>query len=223
MQISLYFAFKTDRLAIQPLLSSISPIFPTFVKMAAILRLWQNRSYRFIILLLGVFGLMYYFNEFYIGITAPGGHYVPFLDEHLNYISGLRFVLIQTAEWILNLLGYSTFTTEYWLRVAGRGGVVVVYSCLGFGVMSFFTAFVIAWPAKLKSKLWFLPLGLVIIQLLNLCRFVLLPLYWKGSGLRGQVDHHNIFNGIVYLILIIVIYFWIRNNEHDKNRSFQIQ
>lgn len=190
---------------------------------ALIRQFWQDRTYRFVLILLSVFALLYYFNQFYIGITAPGGYYSSFLDHHLNYISGLRFVLIQTAEGILNLLGYSTFTTEFWLRVSGHGGVVVVYSCLGFGVMSFFTAFVIAWPAKLRSKLWFLPLGLVVIQLLNLCRFVLLPLYWKGSGLRGRIDHHDLFNGIVYAILLGIIYFWVRKNEHGSNRPLQIQ
>jgi len=186
---------------------------------------WQNPTYRFLILLLGFFGLFHYFNLFYIGITAPGGVYVPFLAEHLNYISGLRYALIQTSEWILNILGYTTFTTEFWLRVSGHGGVVVVYSCLGYGVMSFFAAFVIAWPNKsFKSKLWFLPAGLLLIQAMNICRFMLLALYWKKSIFRGRIDHHDLFNVILYLFLLAAIYLWVRkDNTYVKNRSVEIQ
>ena len=73
----------------------------------------QNPIYRFLLVFFGVFGSFYYFNQFYIGITVPGGFlYIPFLDKYLNYISCLRYVLLQTAEAILNLLGYTTFTTN---------------------------------------------------------------------------------------------------------------
>jgi len=174
----------------------------------------QNPIYRFLLVFFGVFGSFYYFNQFYIGITVPGGFlYIPFLDKYLNYISCLRYVLLQTAEAILNLLGYTTFTTNYWLRVSGHGGIVVVYSCLGYGVMSFFAAFVLAWPKPLKEKLWFLPLGLLLIQALNVTRFILLSLYWRKSGLKGLVDHHDIFNAVLYIILLAVIYFWVNSKQ----------
>ena len=174
---------------------------------------FQNPIYRFGLVFLGLFAILYYFNQFFIGVTAPGGYYIPILDEYFNYISGLRHVLIQTSEWILQQLGYTTFSTNYWLRVSGFGGIVVVYSCLGFGVMSFFAAFVIAWPKPLKEKLWFLPLGLILIQALNISRFILLSLYWRRSGLRGLVDHHDIFNAILYIILLAVIYFWVNSGK----------
>ena len=186
---------------------------------ALISRVWHDSLYRFLIILLAVFSCLYYFNQFYIGITAPENIYIPFLDQHLNYISGLRYVLMHSSAWVLEQFGFSTFTTDYWLRVSGRGGVVVVYSCLGFGVMSFFTAFVIAWPKSLKSKAWFLPVGLLLIQLLNITRFILLSLYWKKSAFRGVIDHHDLFNIILYLILLCVIYLWAHKDKHQHAKN----
>lgn len=184
---------------------------------ALLQKVWQDQVYKFLILLAGSFGFLYYLNLFLIGLSAEGGtFYAPFLQEHFDYISGLRYVLIQTSEWVLQRFGYNTFTTDFWLRVSGHGGVIVVYSCLGYGVMSFFTAFVLAWPKSLNSKLWFLPAGLLLIQTLNIIRFIMLALFWKGSIFRGVIDHHDLFNIILYLILLSFIYFWARKTREDK-------
>ena len=175
--------------------------------------IWHNKSYRFLILFLGLFTFLYYFNIAYIGLVAPGHYYVPFLAEHLNYINGLRYVLMQVSAFLIKASGEQVFTTDIWLRVSGRGGFIMAYDCLGYGVMSFLTAFVIAYPKPLKSKLWFLPAGLLLIQTLNVIRFVLLGLYWKKSHLKHFMDHHDIFNLILYAILLMVIWFWVEEKR----------
>ena len=149
-----------------------------------------------------------------MGITAPGNYYSLFLDEHLNYISGLRSTLLAASEVFLKWMGYKVYTSEYTLHAYNVGGINVVYSCLGFGVMSFFTAFVIAWPGKtIKNKLVFLLCGLLGIQLLNLARFILITLYWRSVDLPFQIDHHNLFNGLLYTILIAALYTWTNYNS----------
>ena len=176
-------------------------------------QIWVNPSSRFVLLFGGVFTLLYYFNIFCIGITAPGNHYSSFLDQNLNYIRGLRTTLLSAAAYILRGQGYSVFTSEFTLHAYNVGGINVVYTCLGFGVMSFFTAFVIAWPGKsIKNKFLFLIFGLLGIQLLNLARFILITLYWKKAALPFQIDHHTIFNGMLYAILLAALYFWTSYN-----------
>src|SRR5688572_11509273 len=111
-----------------------------------------NPSIRFVAVFLGLFFLFYYFNIFYMGITAPGNYYSPFLDHNLNYISGFRNILIAISAWVLRIFNYEVFTSDTTLHVLNMGGINVVYTCLGFGVMSFFTGFVLAWPERsLKS------------------------------------------------------------------------
>lgn len=174
------------------------------------LKRWlENPSSRFIITFLGLFLIFYCFNIFYMGITAPGNFYSPFLADNLNYIQWLRTLLLSVSSGILEWLGYQTLTTEYTLHIAGRGGIRLVYSCLGYGVMSFFAAFVLAYPKPLKSKLFFLIFGLILIQALNISRFILIALYWRDLPFLGAVDHHTLFNIILYLILIAVLYFWV--------------
>ena len=179
-------------------------------------QLWNNPSYRFVVIFLGLFTLLYYFNIFFMGITAPGNFYSAFLDQHLNYIRGFRILLISVSATLLKFFGYEVFTSDTTLHALNAGGINVVYSCLGFGVMSFFVAFVIAWPEKtVKSKLVFIPAGLLLIQALNVARFILITLFWRTSSFRSAVDHHILFNFVLYVILLTTIYFWI-NKGNDK-------
>jgi exosortase/archaeosortase family protein len=167
---------------------------------------------RFIVIFLVLFIIFYYFNIFFFGITSPGHHYNTFLAENLNYIRLLRQVILRSSAQIINWFGYAAITNGSQLLVAGRGMLQVVYSCLGLGVMSFFAAFVIAYPKKLKTKLIFLISGLIIIQLLNILRFVLLAILWdKKQGMI--VDHHTIFNVVIYVIIIISLYFWVKQDD----------
>ncbi len=175
-------------------------------------RLHRESPLRFLVVFIGLFLIFYYFNIFYFSITSRGSHYVPFFDEHLNYIRWLRNLLLTVSRSIVNMLGFTCISNDHQLLVAGRGIIDVVYSCLGLGVMSFFAAFVIAYPKKLKPKLIFLLIGLISIQVLNVLRFVLLAVLWdKKSHLI--LDHHTIFNIIIYIIIAITLYFWVKHDD----------
>jgi len=113
---------------------------------------------------------------------------------------------------LLNLLGFGAIYNEYELLVAGHGAIQLVYSCLGLGVMSFFAAFVLAYPKKFKSKWVFLISGIIGIELLNILRFVLLAIFWDKKGTH-ILDHHTIFNILIYVIIAITLYFWVKHDD----------
>jgi len=163
----------------------------------------------FVLKFILLFFVFYYFNIYFFSLTAPGSHYVPFLAAHLNYISWLRGLLLKSSAGLLNLMGFTAISDEYNLLVAGHGLLTIVYSCLGLGVISFFAAFTIAFPGKTKSKLWFLFTGVIGIEALNVLRFVLLAIFWNKKE-HHIVDHHTIFNLLLYLIIAIALYYWVR-------------
>ena len=177
----------------------------------------RNPAYKFVVIFLSIYFLLDYFTLFYMGITAPGNFYNSFIDTHLNYVRGLRHILIDTTAGLLRTQGYQVTTSDTFLHAYNVGGFNIVYSCLGFGIMSFFLAFVIAYPKSLKSKLIFAPIGLTIIQCLNITRLYLLTIYWRKSIFIGKIDHHTLFNIILYLILLLMIYVWININDKKTN------
>jgi len=185
----------------------------------------QDRSaklLRFIVGFVLLFPAFYYFNIWFFSITAPGArHYNAFIANHFNYISELRRLLLGSSAQVLNWLGFSAIYDEHHLLVAGHGFLELIYSCLGLGVVSFFAAFVLTYPARWKPKLIFLFCGIIAIQLLNVLRFVLLGLFWNKRDAR-IVDHHTIFNVIIYILIAISLYFWVKYNDkyntvHEAN------
>ena len=130
-------------------------------------------------------------------------------------------VLLNCSTGLLNLLGFTAIHDNYIMLVAGRGSIQVVYKCLGLGVISFFTAFVIAYPKTLQAKVIFIITGILILQFLNILRFMLLAVYGTKDG-TTTLDHHTIFNFIIYLVIAISIYFWMKepvspNKKHAAN------
>lgn len=174
---------------------------------------------KFIGLFIVLFLLFYFFNIIFFSITsARSNHYFPFLATHLNYIDWLRWILLQSSTQILKWLGYVAICNKYYLLVAGRGEIQLVYTCLGLGVMSFFAAFALAFPKPLKSRLVFLICGLIGIQLLNVARFVLLSLYW-GRQSSHRIDHHTIFNVFIYIVILSSLYFWIKTDNRKPDAT----
>lgn len=173
----------------------------------------QNSPFRFAIWFAGLFLMFYYFNIFFFRETMPGANYIPFLAEKLNYIQGLRHILLYSTANLLKLLGYGAIYNNYELLVAGHGSIQVVYSCLGLGLLSFLTAFIIAYPKTFRSKLIAFIVGVIGIEILNIIRFMVLALYGNGS----TIDHHTIFNIFIYIIVSAGLYFWIKNDIASNN------
>jgi exosortase/archaeosortase family protein len=173
----------------------------------------KNEPLRFIVSFIFLFPIFYYFNIFFFSLTTPTGHYYnTFLGNNFNYISWLRELLLYCSAQILNFLGFTSITNEYNLLVAGHGNIKLVYSCLGLGVISFFAAFVLSYPQKLKSKIIFLLGGVLGIEILNIARFILLALFWNKHGSQ-ILDHHTVFNIFIYVIIAISLYFWVKQGE----------
>jgi exosortase/archaeosortase family protein len=172
----------------------------------------NNPALRFMLLFPLLFAVFYSFNILFFGITSPGGIYNAFLAERLNYIAALRQVLLDCSVTILKWFGYAAIDNNYELLVAGKGTLAIVYSCLGLGLISFFSAFVLAYPSPLRPKLVFLFSGIFAIEFLNVIRFVLLAIFWSKKANR-IVDHHTIFNILLYIIIALCLYIWIKRND----------
>jgi exosortase/archaeosortase family protein len=101
------------------------------------------------------------------------------------------------------------------LLLVGGTGIHLVYSCIGYGVMSFWAAFIFAnkgtWIKKLK---WIIG-GCLVIWCINVVRISLLLLAInKNWPMPFHLDHHTLFTVAAYIAIFILIYFFDRS---DKN------
>lgn len=121
--------------------------------------------------------------------------------------------LLYVSKWILELMNYSTyiFVEVKTLQIHGTRGVRLDLGCLGRNLMGLFAGFIIAFPGQIKTKLWYIPLGLAFIYFINVLRICALSisLYYNPES-YFKYNHHDIFKYTVYAIIFLMWTFWIK-------------
>ena len=164
---------------------------------------------------LGSFCLLYFGTKAIIGLSVPGGYYSPFVQKYLDYISLLRASLLYGSKGLLHLFGYqSDIQNVYYLRMQGGRSVHLVYSCLGYGIVSFWLAFVFANRGSFAKKVSWMLTGFVVIWLINVTRIALLLLAInKNWHFPLGFNHHTWFNIAAYTCIFIGIYLYDRSAQ----------
>ena len=180
----------------------------------------NKAALRFVVLLVALYFLFSQGNLFMNSVTSVGGRfYNAYIAEHFNYIQWLKSSLIILGTGIIKLFGFYAIYNEMDVMVIDGPYLRINYACLGLGVMSFFAAFVIAFPAKLNAKIKLFFIGIVMIYVLNVLRIaglgVLLGFF--KSQRNNFTYHHEVFNIIVYICIFLLLYYWIKKNTTQTN------
>ncbi|MFZ4784648.1 MAG: exosortase X [Flavobacteriales bacterium] len=133
--------------------------------------------------------------------------------------------LVVSGEKILHTLGY--LTTDYSIDgqfrshfgVEGTSGVTIGAPCDGIVLFALFTVFMISYPGPIKHKLWFTPLGLLIIHVLNIARVTGLALivYYNEGWLA--FNHDYTFTIFVYAVVFALWLVWINRFAKPKSTT----
>ncbi len=178
-----------------------------------------NPAYRFLAILLVLYLVFNYFNIGFNALVSPQGkHFQPFIYHNLNYIKGYTNVLTNCTAYLFLLINKSTYITESVVQVKDGYGVNVQYSCLGFGLLSLILAFTIAYPAKLKSKIKILLLAISMLFITNVLRISILlyVINYIDRGWHYRFDHHDVYNLIIYLLISLLFYLWVRKQKVEE-------
>ncbi|MBS4044379.1 MAG: exosortase/archaeosortase family protein [Chitinophagaceae bacterium] len=169
----------------------------------------------FILKTILLYCLFNYGSKFWIGITAKGNFYSEFCDQHLNYIKWLRHSILIGASFVCKMFGFSTQIIDTTIiRVENGYGVTMIYSCIGISVLSSWTAVALAYTTPIKRKLIWLFSGLAVIWIINVLRVaILLILFNTYKNPKGFEYHHEVFNTIAYIFVLVMIYFYLKDKK----------
>lgn len=172
----------------------------------------------FLIKFILVFAACYYGTLAVIGLTVPGGYYIAFVDQYLDYVSWIRNSLLIGSKALLSIFGFGTYIVgDHNLRMINGRGIRIEYVCVGYGVMSFWFAFVVASAGTfIKKTLWIIG-GFLFIWLLNISRLsLLLVAINKGWPMPLGWDHHTWFNIFAYVFIFMFMYLFNRWNKEPE-------
>lgn len=85
----------------------------------------------------------------------------------------------------------------------------IAKNCNGLEVFALFTGFILAFPGKIKNKLWFIPLGIALLFILNLIRTVILTLTQLHWPQALDFNHKYTFVVIVYGAMFLLWRAWV--------------
>ncbi len=94
-------------------------------------------------------------------------------------------------------------------------GIWIGDQCNGFKLFSIFSVFIIAFPGNWKKKLWYIPLGLIIIHLANVIRIMCLVLINNYYPRFLDFNHLYTFTIFVYSIIFLLWYLWAKKNGNN--------
>lgn len=139
----------------------------------------------------------------------------------LQPYSGIDEAIIRCTTYfssgILELLGHTTFVEGRELRIAGTSGLWIGDNCNAIALFALFAGFIISFPGDLKSKYWFIPLGLVVIFLLNCLRMVALAIIDTYSREWTEFNHTYTFTVIIYGTIFYMWMIWV--NRYSEVRK----
>lgn len=155
--------------------------------------------------------ICYFFYEFIIKIYTR-------FDQ--LFIRGI----INQCEFILNSLGYKTFaskeTNDFQVfGIDGSNGVWIGGPCNGITLLFLFAVFVISYPGNIKNKLWYLPIGAILIHIINILRIVSLSLLAFYSPQYLSFNHTYTFTFIVYSFVFWLWMQWANKFSITKSKQ----
>ena len=167
-----------------------------------------NSFHKFLLKAVVLYSFCYFFYEF-------------ILKKYTRFDQYFIRLIIDTCERILSFLNYKTFSSKeindfQVFGIDGSNGVWIGGPCNGITLMFLFAIFIIAYPGNLKHKLWYLPIGIILVYSLNLFRIVSLSLiaYYKPSYL--EFNHTYTFTFIAYSFVFSLWMLWVNKFSIEK-------
>lgn len=137
------------------------------------------------------------------------------IKSYGNYPDPVTVIVTRQTSAILNLLSEQTTTlpkpgTASVSILEGMRNALNVYEgCNGINVMIVFVAFIFAFGGAARKMVWFIPLGIILIYLINLVRVLGLfyvAQYWKEYF---YYIHKYAFTAFIYGFVLILWWWWI--------------
>lgn len=137
-----------------------------------------------------------------------------FIESFRDKPDPLTWSATKQSAVVLNLIGFETsavinpLAPTVFLKENNKTVLNVYEGCNGVNVMIVFVAFLFAFRGSLRTLLWFLPLGILVIHAANLARICLLFYSAIYNEQYFYYFHKYFFTAILYLIVFILWGFW---------------
>ena len=126
------------------------------------------------------------------------------------------------SAWLLDLFGYTTRVLHYvnncmaLLEIKDSSLVCVGTGCSGVELFLIFAVFILLFKGRSSRFVWYIPLGIVLISILNIIRIIALSLIVVYAPEYLDFNHKYTFTILVYGFVIGLWLLWM-NRYYEEN------
>lgn len=141
--------------------------------------------------------------------------FTPFLKPFFVYSKkALIWLLVHSTDLLLSLFGYESNIHQNIVYITGSQGVKVINACLGWSTMALFIGFILIYPGTRKPKYWYMPMGILVIIIVNILRITGMALISYHNYNALEFYHRYIFNVSILSSVLILWIIWVRKFGH---------
>jgi exosortase/archaeosortase family protein len=131
--------------------------------------------------------------------------------------------LTSSVSWFIHLFPDtgSLVTEDYFLYFPeGKMSIRIVWGCTGVKQMSIFCAIMICYFGPWRKKIWYIPLGCLILTIYNIMRIGSITMLTNGHPEKFETLHDGISRYIYYTIIFFLWLYWEeliakKHRKHD--------
>ena len=146
-----------------------------------------------------------------------------FLEEFAFFPETEQFLAHQVflpAAWIVeNILHYPIKTMDNTIYLSNHAYVAIEGACSGLKQFYEWTVLMILFPGPWKKKLWYIPLGLVIIHLDNILRIVILSVVAVHWPAHWGFIHMWILRPFFYVVIFALWMIWVEKIRPAREKT----
>lgn len=157
------------------------------------------------------FCILYFGTIAVIGLASNEGEYYSRLIDHFfNYPGWSKDSLLHGTNAFVSIFGYDTFIVlPSKIAIHHSGSAINIgYDYLGYGVLSFWIAFVFANKGTFLIKILWMLGGMILIWCINILRMSLLLMAVNNNWRIPLFDQHTWFIIAAYILIFVLIYFY---------------
>lgn len=144
---------------------------------------------------------------FIVWLILYYGFIIP--DGRLNHF--LTGTVIRGTTIGLSIFGYETKGADSMVYIDGQPVVLVADACNGLELFALYVGFLLCFPGKWKYKFIFIPVGIILIYMINVLREVTLALNYKFFQETFDFNHKYTYVFIVYIFVFAIWRYWLNH------------
>lgn len=138
-----------------------------------------------------------------------------FLLPAFEFKPWIHFLFTSSAG-IIRHFGYHVVVESSYL-IGDNGTIYMSKGCLGFKTMLLFASVVYLTGKDLKTKSIYIITGLIVLNIVNIIRFVLLYIHiQKNGGYNLAIDLHELYKYVTYTLVFLMWVLWFEKFSDYK-------